>query len=140
MELAKEIIEYVKLDDRPSHFKLHASEHVPSRSEILEITAPIEHGRLVWKVAYLVFNHHDKCWQWETLTYGADNLGAVATFAEGFLWNRARTKRPHRIELSRIIDTDADKLLLVSHWALGRDDRVPWKQVIADALMIFQTE
>lgn len=141
MELAEQIMEYVKLDDRASHFKLHASENVPSRaSEVLEITGPIKDGKLVWKVAYLIYNHHDNCWQWESLTYAANNWGAVATFAEGFLWNRARTKRPNRVELSRIIDTDRDKLLLVSHWELCRDDRVPWKQAIADALMIFKTE
>lgn len=100
MDLAKEILEYIKLQDRPSRFELTANGQIyetggngqtARTTEALKITSPVEDGKLIWKVRFF-----DNCampqssMKWETLCYSAENWTGAASFVDGFMQQHCR--------------------------------------------------
>lgn len=87
MDLAKEILEYTKLKDRPSRFqiRLQGSDYNGRPMDALRISAPVEEGKLVWKVMYFDnLARPMELTKWETIVYDADNLMGAAAFIDGF--------------------------------------------------------
>jgi len=61
-DLAKAIVDELKMKDRPSHSVLITKKFFIAQPECLKIMAPgVENGAIVCKVSYLLEAHANKC-------------------------------------------------------------------------------
>merc|ERR1711957_270855 len=96
-DVAETIIAQLRMDDRPSQFELRATgtdfaqlSHGPIVCDVLKVTAPVEAGRLVFKVSYLDNRDHTGSPPvyrngWQTLTFDKDDREGAVAFADGFM-------------------------------------------------------
>ena len=64
-DLAKEIVDYVKLKDRDSFFELSVKSRYNNRMELLSVQVPVVDGQRAWKV--------DMTGRWE-VSYEIENI------------------------------------------------------------------
>ena len=107
-DVAELIIARLRLDDAPSKFELRATGndychpeytfHQKKFCEVLKVTAPVENGRLVFKIEYL--DNHDHNYELpparqyrkgkQELTFEKDDWEGAVGFADGFMKSGCR--------------------------------------------------
>ena len=109
-DVAETIIAQLRMDDRPSQFELRAigadyahpqyTFHAQRHCDVLKVTAPVEAGRLVFKVGYM--DNHDNTGSppncvyrngWQTLTFDKEDWEGAVAFADGFMSDGGRSNR-----------------------------------------------
>ena len=110
-DVAETIIAQLRMDDRPSQFELRATgldyahpqytfQHAQQRCDVLKVTAPVEAGRLVFKVGYM--DNHDNTGSppncvyrngWQTLTFDKEDWEGAVVFAYGFMSDGNRSNQ-----------------------------------------------
>jgi len=83
-DVAREIMEFVKLKDRPSTFELEVMGRNSRTRKLLGITAPVQEGKRVW-VVKKPSTKESNSWQ---VSYSEPNLDVVATLVKGQITSR----------------------------------------------------
>ena len=113
-DVAKEIMNCLKLKDRPSPLQLVVrgrDYHTLEFRDVLKVEVPIENGEIVIKVSY--YNNRDiYCTEWKHLQYSINNMEGVVAFLDGFMRYENRSnvigiyetgKSPRRTILGHIV-------------------------------------
>lgn len=126
-DVAEIILSHLCIDDRPSQFELRAMSHDFAHPryrlgvkycDVLKITAPVEAGRLVFKVDY--FDNHNYTYDaprayrsgWKTLRFEKDDFEGAVAFSDGFMSDGGRSEA---LSLHEVGSSQS-----IARWEVGR--------------------
>ena len=127
-DVAETILSHLCIDDRPSQFELRAASHDFAHPQyrrgshfcdVLKITAPVETGRLVFKVDYMDNHNYTHGTPpayrsgWRTLKFEKDDWEGALGFADGFMTDGCRS------EMLELYEIDSSRS--IASWDVGRN-------------------
>lgn len=145
-DLAKEVLNQLKQEDRPSRFVLvargrdyqHPSDtfHRPEYRKILKVTAPVEDGSISFKISFLD-NHRreDLEWEWEHIEFSGEEWEGAVGFVDGFMSHGIN--RFDQLSLFRLVEHEAeDNPTSVASWSLinGEDEKSTRMETLRGAM------
>lgn len=147
-ELAKEIVQMSQRQDRASPLVLiiysrsTRSQDIRNEEETMRVTAPIEGGKVVFRVCFPVRvdrrqqSDSNKLAEQTILDYDAENIDGVAACIEGYM--SYRDKRD--VMLFQVIDNGALGQFPLSRWTLDQSgntsSRLQTLQKILNVLLV----
>jgi hypothetical protein len=131
-EIVHNILDYMKLQDRPSALELHVQrrDYIEGQDhDCLTISAPIHQGALLWKIVPSSSSSNTE------ITYDAESMETVVTLVDGVQY-------PSDTEgVALLVKPRGEALVVLAGWFVRKDTSVvARREVIRNALSVLRTK